>query len=175
MMKLYLICLQWTRTFFTWLLGCHAHPGFRPTSLAAPPRPLPQFLPAAHPTPDPASLVTWSVQELPSYVHSQSLKQASRLLALSTTNMGSPGGSDGKECSCDAGDPLLSPGLGRSPGEESGYPLQYSCLDNSMDRAAWLATVHRVAKRWTYWAINVFTSFFFFICPRLSDSYFHCR
>ena len=43
-------------------------------------------------------------------------------------------------------DPGLIPGLGRSPGEENGYPLQYSCLENSMDRGAWLATVHGVKE-----------------------------
>ena len=43
----------------------------------------------------------------------------------------------------------LTSGLGRSPGEGSGNPLQYSCLENSMDRGAWQATVHRVAKSWT--------------------------
>jgi len=41
------------------------------------------------------------------------------------------------------------PGLGKSPGEGNGYPLQYSCLENSMDRVAWQATVHRVAKSQT--------------------------
>ena len=43
-------------------------------------------------------------------------------------------------------DPILTPELGRPPGEANGYPLQYSCLGNSMDRGAWQATVHRVAK-----------------------------
>ena len=43
----------------------------------------------------------------------------------------------------------LIPEWGRSPGEESGNPLQYSCLDSSMDRGAWWAIVHRVAKSWT--------------------------
>ena len=41
------------------------------------------------------------------------------------------------------------PGLGRSPGEGNGDPLQYSCLENPMDRGAWWAMVHRVAKSWT--------------------------
>ena len=41
------------------------------------------------------------------------------------------------------------PELGRSPGEKQGNPLQYSCLENPMDRGAWQATVHRVAKNWT--------------------------
>ena len=48
--------------------------------------------------------------------------------------LGFPGGSAGKESACNAGDLGLIPGLGRSPGEESGYPLQYSGLENSMDR-----------------------------------------
>jgi len=60
-----------------------------------------------------------------------------------------PGGSDSKESTCNAGDPDLIPGLGRSPAEGNGNPLQYSCLDNSMDREAWQAIVHGVTKRWT--------------------------
>ena len=59
-----------------------------------------------------------------------------------------PSGSDGKESACNAGDPGLIPGLGRSPEEEKGYPLQYSCLENPMDRA-WWATAHGVAKSGT--------------------------
>ena len=51
---------------------------------------------------------------------------------------GFPGGSDGKEYTCHAGDLGSIPGLGRSPGEKNGYPLQYSDLDNSMDRGAWV-------------------------------------
>ena len=47
---------------------------------------------------------------------------------------------------CNAGDLGLITGLGRSPGEGNGYPLQYSCLENSMDRGTWLATVHGVAE-----------------------------
>ena len=60
-----------------------------------------------------------------------------------------PGGSDGKESTYNAGDLSLIPGLGKSPGEGNGNPLQYSCLDNSMDRGAWWATVYGVAKRQT--------------------------
>ena len=52
---------------------------------------------------------------------------------------GFPGDSDGKESACNAGDPGLVPGLGRSPGEGNGNPLQYSCLENPMDRGAWQA------------------------------------
>ena len=59
---------------------------------------------------------------------------------------GFPGGSDGKASACNAGDPGLIPGSGRSPGEGNGNPLQYSCLENSMDEGAWWATVHGVTK-----------------------------
>ena len=57
-------------------------------------------------------------------------------------------GLDSKESACN-GDACLIPGLERSPGEENGYPLQYSCLEDSMDKIAWRATVHRVKKSWT--------------------------
>ena len=53
---------------------------------------------------------------------------------------GFPGGTDGKESACNVADQGLIPGLGKSPGEGNGYPLQYSCLENSMDREAWQAT-----------------------------------
>ena len=63
--------------------------------------------------------------------------------------MGFPGGSDGKESAYSVGDPGLILGLGRSPGEGKGKPLQYSCLENSMDRGACWATVHGVEKSQT--------------------------
>ena len=56
------------------------------------------------------------------------------------------GGSDGKESACNVGDPGSIPGLGRSPGERNGKPLQYSCLENTMDGGAWQAIVHGVTK-----------------------------
>ena len=59
------------------------------------------------------------------------------------------GGSDGKESAFNLGDPGWIPGLGRSPGEGYGNPLQYSCLENSGDREAWWAIVHGVAKSQT--------------------------
>ena len=62
---------------------------------------------------------------------------------------GFPGGSDGKKPACNVGDPGSIPGSGRSPEEGNGYPLQYSCLENSMDRGAWWATVHGVTNIWT--------------------------
>ena len=58
-------------------------------------------------------------------------------------------GSDGKESAYSAGDPGSILDLGRSPGEGNGYPFQYSCLEKSMVRGAWQATVHGVAKSWT--------------------------
>ena len=63
--------------------------------------------------------------------------------------LGFPGGSDGKASACNAGDLGLIPGSERSPGEGNGNPLQYSCLENSMDRGAWRAIVYRVAKNQT--------------------------
>ena len=71
--------------------------------------------------------------------------------------MGFPGGSDGKESACNAGDLGPTPALGRSPGEGNSYPLHYSGLENAMDRGAWWATVHGVAKGQT----------------QLSDFHFH--
>ena len=61
-------------------------------------------------------------------------------------NKGFPDGSDGKESACNAGDLSSIPGSERSPGGENGNPFQYSCLENPMDRGAWWATVHGVAK-----------------------------
>ena len=62
---------------------------------------------------------------------------------------GFPGGSDGNESARNAGNPGLIPGSGRSAGEGNGYPLQYSCLENSMDRGAYQAKVHGITKSWT--------------------------
>ena len=56
------------------------------------------------------------------------------------------GSSHSKESACNVGDPGSIPGWGRSPEEGNGNPLQYSCLENSMDRGAWWATVHGVAE-----------------------------
>ena len=70
---------------------------------------------------------------------------------------GFPGGSDGKESSCNAGDPALIPGSGRSPGEVNGCPPQNSCLENPMDRGAWRAAVHGVTRVGLDLATNTFT------------------
>ena len=64
-------------------------------------------------------------------------------------SLGFPGGSDGKESTCSARDLGLIPGLGRSAGGGHGNPLQCSCLENPVDRGAWRATVHQVAKSQT--------------------------
>ena len=63
--------------------------------------------------------------------------------------LGFPGGSDGKESTCNARDLGLIPGSGRFPGEGHDNPLQYSCLENFMDGGAWRTIVHGVAKSWT--------------------------
>jgi len=63
-------------------------------------------------------------------------------LKKNVQRVGFPGGSDGKESACNAGDP----GSGRSPGERNGNPLLYPCLENPMDRGAWWDTV---AQSWT--------------------------
>ena len=65
------------------------------------------------------------------------------------TNMGFPGGSNGKESACNAGSLGLIPRLGRFLGEGHDNPFQYSCLENSMDRGVWQAVVHGVPKSWT--------------------------
>ena len=74
------------------------------------------------------------------------------LLRVSGIYKDFPDGSVGKEYTCnaeDVGNPGSIPGSGRSPGDENGNPLHYSCLENPMDRGAWRATVHAIAKSWT--------------------------
>ena len=60
-----------------------------------------------------------------------------------------PSSSEGKDSACNVGDLGSIPGLGRSLGERNGYPLQYSCLENPMERGAWWAIVHGVPKSQT--------------------------
>ena len=74
-----------------------------------------------------------------------------------------PGGSDGRESTCEAGSLGLIAGLGRSPGGGHGNPLQYSCLENPMDRGAWQATVHGVTVRHT-WATSQSTAHRTLLC-----------
>ena len=77
-------------------------------------------------------------------------------LLQTKVHQGLMGGSVGKASVYNAGDLALSPGLGRSPGEGNGNPLQYCCLENPMDRGAWYTTVYWVAKSWT--RLSDFTS-----------------
>ena len=70
----------------------------------------------------------------------------SHLHSTEDSSWGVPGGSDGKESTCNAGDLGLIPGSGRSFGKRIGYPLQYSCLESSIDRGAWRATVQSIAQ-----------------------------
>ena len=70
-------------------------------------------------------------------------------LTLTNPLLGFPSGSDSKESPCNAGDLGLIPMSERSPGQVNGYPLQYSCLDNMMDRGAWWATFYGV-KNWIW-------------------------
>ena len=71
------------------------------------------------------------------------------MLIFSITTGGFPWWLRGKESSCNAGEPGLMPGSGRSLWEGNGNPLQYSCLENPMDRGAWRAIVHGAANSWT--------------------------
>ena len=71
------------------------------------------------------------------------------IYTFSTSQLGFPGGSGGKESACNAEDPGLIPGSERCPGEGNGYPLQYSCLENPRDREVSQATVHGVAQSQT--------------------------
>ena len=69
------------------------------------------------------------------------VKNRSRSMVTCPYGVGFPGGSDGEASACNAGDQGSIPGSGRSPGEGNGNPLQYSCLENSMDGGAWWPTV----------------------------------
>ena len=82
------------------------------------------------------------------FCHSENLQRLVFLLMRSQHQRreGFPGGSDHKESTCNVADLDSVPGLGRSPGEENGYPLQCSGLENSVDRRAWWAIVHGVAE-----------------------------
>ena len=84
-----------------------------------------------------------------SMFHFQFLSNVEFYFPLTGVYLLFPRGSDGKESVCNVGDPGSIPGLGRSPGEGHGNPLQYSCLENPMDRGALWATVHEAARSQT--------------------------
>jgi len=101
-----------------------------------------------------STILAWRIPktEKPGGVHGVAkiwtqLKQLSMHAPILT--LGFLGGSHSKESACNAGDPGLIPRWKRNPGEGNGYPLQYSCLENSMNRGVWLATVHGVGKSQT--------------------------
>ena len=86
--------------------------------------------------------------------------------------LGFPGGSDGKVSACNTEDLGSIPESGRSPGKGNGNPLQYPCLENPMDRGAWWATVHEVAKSWT--RLSNFTLLFFYFSLNIGNKpHFH--
>ena len=93
-------------------------------------------LPACHPPRVPRMLSPFS-------------SLAENCIRPQSNGQGFSGGSDSKESACNAGDPGLIHEWGRSPGGGHGNPLQYSCLENSMGRGAWRATVHGLANGWT--------------------------
>ena len=101
---------------------------------------------------------------------------------LVTGSEGFPGGSGGKESACNAGDVGLIPGSGRSPGGGNGNSLQYSCLENPIDRGVWWAIVHgvtesdttevtkqqwRIISNWGCWLILMFRA----VCPSSMNCY----
>ena len=83
------------------------------------------------------------------YIEEENLIMLLYLIPAAIIYWGFPGGSNGEESVCNAGDLGSIPVLGRFPGEGNGTPLQYSCLENSMDRGAWRAIVHGCAKNRT--------------------------
>ena len=99
------------------------------------------------------------------------------IYVVKLTWWGFPGGSDSKESTCSAGDLGLIPGLGRSPGKGNGYPLQYSGLENSIDRGAWQSTVCGVAKSRTWLSKFRFALYSCFVLLFLwaSDSLHRCN
>ena len=92
-----------------------------------------------------SSILAWRIPgtEEPGGLPSMGSQSRTRLKRLSSSSSSS---TNGKESACNAGDQSSIPGLGSSSGEGNGNPLQYSCLENSMDRETCWATVHGVAK-----------------------------
>ena len=94
-----------------------------------------------------AQIKHWTAKEIPDQIFLFFFPNQLFLILLPHSDKrGFPGGSDGKESVYSAGDPGSIPGLGRSPGEGNGNPLQYPCLENPMDRGTWWATAHEVPK-----------------------------
>ena len=103
-----------------------------------------------------SSILAWKIpwREEPGKLQSMQSQSQTRLSNFTSIlhqrdQEGFLSGTSGKESACSVGDLGSIRGSGRSSGEENGNPLQYSCLKNTMDRAAWQATVHRFTKTWT--------------------------
>ena len=117
------------------------------------------------------TLITFSYTKI---VHTHSVPASHQLVPDTHSVTSFPGGSYGKESAWSAGDPGLISGSGRSPGEGNGSPLQYSCLENPMDRRSWQAIVHRVTKSQTW--LSDFTKiantcyYLCFVCLFVFDS-----
>ena len=92
----------------------------------------------------------WATREAPYWMYWMHIIKFWWIKRCIMIKPGFLGGSNGKESACNAGDLGSIPGSGISPGERNGNPLQYSCLENSMDREAWWVTVHGVAKSRTW-------------------------
>ena len=73
-------------------------------------------------------------------------------------NKGLPRWLSGKQSDCNAGDSGSTPGSGTSPGERNGSPLQYSCLENAMDRGAWWAAIHEFTKSQSWLSTRILMS-----------------
>ena len=80
------------------------------------------------------------------YIYTKVSNKLRRKCYICVYVIGFSGGSDSKEPTCQSRRPSSIPGSGRSPGERNGNPLQYSCLENPMDRGAWWTIAHRVAE-----------------------------
>ena len=120
------------------------------------------------------------VIEILNFLHSvspPSLK-TSNWIGASREGRHFPGSSAAKASACNTGDLGSIPGLGRSPGEGNGNPLQYSCLENPMDGGAWWAKVHRVTKSRTQLSDFTFKGTsrgFPWFCPRSGTHHFCSR
>ena len=90
---------------------------------------------------------SFSIKPSTDWMRPTHILEGNLLYSKSTDLKGFFGGSDGKESACNAVDPGLIPGSGRSPAEGNGNPLQYSCLENPMDGGVWQAIVHGAFQR----------------------------
>ena len=91
----------------------------------------------------------WLLYHIEFWIHKHGMSLFISASIFPDIQIGSPGVSDSKKSACNSGDPGSIPEYGRFPGEGNSYQLQYSCLENPMDREAWQAAVHRVAESWT--------------------------